>query len=108
MTHNSKTESCLLIHRYCNLRSSSSQKKVIAVKHNHRIEQWEFLLALLLKDLLVKERRRNELVFTDNFMHILGLDNSDTDDKNNNTLDGSESKYSVKDDRCIRDIRLQH
>ena len=54
---------------------------MIAVKHNHRIKQWEFLLALLLKDLFVKERRGNELVFTNNFMHILWLDNSDTDDK---------------------------
>ena len=37
--------------------------------------------SLLLKDLLVKERRGNELVFTDNVMHILWLDNSDTGDK---------------------------
>ena len=39
------------------------------------------MLALLLKDLLAKERRGNELMFTDNVMHILWLDNSDTDDK---------------------------
>ena len=56
-------------------------KEVIAVKHNRRREQWGFFLALLLKDLLVKERRGNELVFTDNVMHILWLDNSDTGDK---------------------------
>ena len=39
------------------------------------------MLALLLEDLLAKERRGNELMFTDNVMHILWLDNSDTDDK---------------------------
>ena len=56
-------------------------KEVIAVKHNRRREQWGFFLALLLKDLLVKERRGNELVFADNVMHISWLDSSDTSDK---------------------------
>ena len=56
-------------------------KEVIAVKHNRRREQWGFFLALLLKDLLVKERRGNALVFADNVMHISWLDSSDTGDK---------------------------
>ena len=44
-------------------------------------KQQGFLLALLLKDLLVKERRGYELMFTDNVKHVLWLDNSDTGDK---------------------------
>ena len=39
------------------------------------------MLALLLKDLLVKDRRGNQLMFTDNVKHVLWLDNSDTGDK---------------------------
>ena len=50
-------------------------KQVIAVKLNRRREHWQFFLALLLKDLLVKERKGKELSFIDNFVYILCLDN---------------------------------
>ena len=35
---------------------------------------WQFFLALLLKDLLVKKRKGKELAFIDNVVHILWLD----------------------------------
>ena len=54
---------------------------MIAVRQNRRREQWVFFLALLLKDLLVKDKNRNELVFTENVMQILWLYNSDTASK---------------------------
>ncbi|CAH3140667.1 unnamed protein product, partial [Pocillopora meandrina] len=50
-------------------------KQVIAVKLNRRREYWQFFLALLLKDLLVKERKGKELSFIDNVVYILWLDN---------------------------------
>ena len=49
-------------------------KQVIAVKLNRRREHWQFFLALLLKDLLVKERKGKELSFIDNVVYILWLD----------------------------------
>ena len=48
---------------------------MIAVKLNRRREHWQFFLALLLKDLLVKERKGKELSFIDNVVYILWLDN---------------------------------
>ena len=75
-------------------------KEVIAVKQNRRREKWGFFLALLLKDLLVKERRGNELVFNDNVMHILWLDSSDTGDKfvfSEAYRDDSNSPYTIID-----------
>ena len=47
---------------------------MIAVKLNRRREHWQFFLALLLKDLLVKERKGKELSFIDNVVYILWLD----------------------------------
>ena len=79
-------------------------EEVIAVKHNRRREQWGFFLALLLKDLLVKERRGNELVFTDNVMHILWLDNSDTGDKFESYRDDRNSPYIIIDRVRIDEI----
>ena len=70
-------------------------------------EQWGFLLALLLKDLLVKERRGNEPVFTDNVMHIFRLDNSDTGDKFvfcKAYQDNRNSPHTIIDRVCLDEI----
>ena len=61
---------------------------------------------MLLKDLLVKERRGNEPVFTDKVTHILWLDNSDTGDKfvfSKAYQDDRNSPYEIITDEIITD-----
>ena len=82
-------------------------EEVIAVKHNRRREQGWFFLALLSKDLLVKERRGNLIVFPHNVMHILWLDNSDTGDKfvfSEAYRDDRDSSYTIIDRVRIEEI----
>ncbi|XP_068723486.1 uncharacterized protein [Montipora capricornis] len=72
----------------------------MAVRHNRRREQWVFFLALLLEDLLVKDKNRNELVFTENAMQILWLYNSDTANKfvfSEAYRDDRKSTYTIVD-----------
>ena len=82
-------------------------EEVITVKHNRRREQGWFFLALLSKDLLVMERRGNLIVFTDNVMHILWLDNSDTGDKfvfSEAYRDDRNSSYTIIERARIEEI----
>lgn len=75
-------------------------EEIVAVKHNRRREQWGFFLALLLKDLLVKDKTGNELQFTDHVMDILWLDNSNTGDKfifSEAYRDNRNSPYAIVD-----------
>ena len=92
MTRNSKNNPSLL---QCEVYFKS--KEVIAVKQNRRREKWGFFLALLLKDLLVKERRGNELVFNDNVMHILWLDSSDDSNSPYTIIDGVRTYEIITD-----------
>ena len=77
--------------------------EVVAVRHGRRREQWGFYLAILLKDLLVKDKAAHELQFTDKVMDILWLDNSDTGDIflfKEAYEDHQNSPYSVVDGVC--------
>ncbi|KAL9976534.1 hypothetical protein ACROYT_G013848 [Oculina patagonica] len=53
---------------------------VVAVRHARKREEWEFLLALLNKDLVVKQRSSVDIVFLDGAMDITWLANSSSDD----------------------------
>jgi len=78
--------------------------EVVAVRHDRRREQWGFYLAVLLKDLLVKDKAAHELQFTDKVMDILWLDNSDTGDIfvfNEAYEDHQNSPYSIVDRVCV-------
>lgn len=51
------------------------------MKHSRRREQWSLLyLAILLKDLRVKDKATLKLQLTDKVMDLLWLDNSDIGD----------------------------
>ena len=66
-----------------------------------------FFLALLLKDLLVKDKTGNELQFTDNVMDILWLGNSDTGDKfvfSEAYRENRNSSYAIVDRVRIEEI----
>ncbi|KAL9969906.1 hypothetical protein ACROYT_G022180 [Oculina patagonica] len=57
-----------------------SKGDVVAVRHARKREQWGFFLALLNKDLVVKQRSSVDIVFLDGAMDITWLENSSSDD----------------------------
>ena len=52
----------------------------MAVRHARKREQWGFFLALLNKDLVVKQRSSVDIVFLDGATDITWLENSSSDD----------------------------
>lgn len=77
-----------------------SKGDVVAVRHARKREQWGFFLALLNKDLVVKQRSSVDIVFLDGAMDITWLENSSSDDifffrEGNN--DTHNSPYTVID-----------
>lgn len=57
-----------------------SKGDVVAVRHARKREQWGFFLALLNKDLVVKQRSSVDIVFLDGAMDITWFENSSSDD----------------------------
>ncbi|XP_078347094.1 uncharacterized protein LOC144632338 [Oculina patagonica] len=57
-----------------------SKGDVVAVRHARKREQWGFFLALLNKDLVVKQRSSVDIIFLDGAMDITWLENSSSDD----------------------------
>ena len=73
---------------------------VVAIKHARKREVFSFFLAVLLKDVLIKETPGNEFEFAKDTVDVLWLNNSDSDDSLAFTVayrDCKNSPYTIVD-----------